>query len=66
MIELRFFAAIFEILRLEADRGEGEQARALTDSGAAPDNDMRAERDPWPEHDILAYDAVGPDDRVLG
>ena len=38
--ELRSFTAIFEVLRLEPDRGEWKQARALTDRRPAIDHDM--------------------------
>src|SRR6516162_3255697 len=63
--ERRFLPAIFEILRLEADRGERENARARPDRCAAFDHHVRAKRDPRAEGDMLADDAKGPDDDIL-
>src|SRR5207302_6573917 len=50
--ETRFLAAVFQILGLEADRGEGEDARLFADRCAPVDDDMRDEGDSRPEHDL--------------
>src|SRR5690242_970630 len=59
--ELRFFAAILEILRLESNRGERKQTRTLPDRRPPIDDDVRAERDPGAERNIFANDAIGSD-----
>ncbi len=57
---------IFEVLRLEPDRGEREDSRSLGDRRMAVDDDMRAQHHPGPERHILADDAIGPDHDVAG
>ena len=57
----RVLAAIFEVLRLMADRGERENARARADRGAAGDDDMRDSADALAEHDLAADMAERPD-----
>ena len=64
--ERRFLAVIFEVLRLEPDRGEREDPRPLADRRMAVDHDMGAQHHPGPERHMLADDAIGPDHDVAG
>ena len=64
--ETRFLAAVFQILGLEADRGEGEDARLFADRCAPVDDDMGDEGDTRPEHDLPTDDAVRTDRDILG
>ena len=63
--ERRFLPAIFEILRFKADRGKRENACVRPNRCAPVDNHMREKRDPSVEGDMLADDALGPDDDIL-
>ena len=54
-------AAILEVLRLVADRGEGKDARAGADLGPAGDRDVRDELDAVVQHDVVADHRVGAD-----
>src|SRR5438445_524474 len=60
------FAAIFEVLRLQADRGERKDARPLADYRAPLDDDMRHQPDAGAELDLPAEDAIRADDHVIG
>ena len=64
-LERRGFTLVFQILRLEADRGEREDSRPLADRRAPIDDDMRLKTDPGAEHDILADHAIGADLDVI-
>ncbi len=44
---------IFEVLRLEPDRGEREDPRPLADRRMPIDDDMRAQHHPGPERHML-------------
>src|SRR6266849_10736580 len=57
----RRLAGVFQVLRLEADRGEGEDPGPLADRGPPVDHDMRFEADAGAEHDMLADHAIGAD-----
>ena len=56
------FAAIFQILRLLADRGEGKDARARADLGVAGDAHMRNQSTPSPSAASARYGRTGRSD----
>ena len=64
--ERRLFTTILEILRFETDRGKRENARPGPDRCAPVDYHVRAKHDSSVEDDMLADDAIGPDDDVMG
>jgi hypothetical protein len=55
----------FQILRLMADGGEGEDARARADLSAAGDDDMRQKLNAVTQNDLRADMAEGPDGDAL-
>ncbi len=64
--QCRRFAAIFEILRLEPDRGERKNARSLADCRMPVDDHVRTKAHPGAEGHMLADDAIRADRNVLG
>src|SRR6516225_9981305 len=64
--ERRLLPTILEILRFETDRGKRENARPRPDRCAPVDYHVRAKHDSSVKSDMLADDAVGPDDDVVG
>src|ERR1700738_4567073 len=61
-----FLTPILQILRLQPDRGKREDACSLADRGAAVDDDVRSQRDPRTERDMLANDAIWPHGHPFG
>ncbi len=61
-----FLTGIFEILRLQADRGERKNARPLADSCIPVDDDMGHQLDASAEHNLVADNAIGADRHILG
>ena len=61
IVERRGLALVLQVLRLVADRGEREDARARADRGAAGDHDVADQLDAVAEHDVAADHAERAD-----
>jgi hypothetical protein len=59
-------AGVLQVLRRDADAGEGGDAVALAEGGVAVEDDVRDEGAAFAEDDVRADGAIGPDGAEVG